>query len=90
MLPQKSKLSGPHGIELKKISEVIELIRTDENIVSNIWRIYKKTLLRNPDSQGLNYYKNEIKSGRLAIDELGKIFKQSAEYKELQKKYSIF
>jgi len=84
MLPQKSKLSGPRGIELKKLSEVIKIIKKEEKIVSDITRIYQRTLLRDPDPQGLDYFKNEIQSGHLTFDKITKIIEQSEEYKKLQ------
>lgn len=55
-----------------------------ESLVEEISKYYIRYLKRQPDEQGIKYYLAEIKNGRITIDDLVNIFKNSPEYKGLQ------
>jgi len=53
-------------------------------LIDKITENYKKYLNRNPDIDGLEYHLKEIVSGRIKLEDLPEIFKESTEYKMME------
>ena len=76
--------------EGKSIEEIENLIKNSEEYKSlkintkEITNLYLKLLERQPDIEGLNYYRNLLKEGK-SIEEIENLIKKSEEYKSLQK-----
>jgi len=55
----------------------------NDELSQNITQYYRDILKREPDNEGLQHYLNEIKSGRITLDDLKTIFENSPEFKML-------
>jgi len=53
----------------------------DEGLIEKISQYYIQILKREPDKEGLEHYKKEIQEGRIMLEDLITIFKESEEYK---------
>ena len=56
----------------------------EEKTRSLITNIYKQKLNRLPDEEGFNHFLNELRSGKLNLDDVPKIIESSEEFKGLQ------
>ena len=60
-------------------------IKSSDDIVIKLDKIYKKLLKREIDSEGLLYYYTRIKNGKIGYGDLENIIQESIEFKILQK-----
>ena len=60
-------------------------IKSSDDIVLKLNKIYKKLLKREIDSEGLLYYYPKIKNEKIGYDKLENIIQESIEFKILQK-----
>ena len=60
-------------------------IKSSDDIVLKLNKIYKKLLKREIDSEGLLYYYTRIKNGKIGYGDLENIIQESIEFKILQK-----
>lgn len=86
--PQQAKT--PYEEALEKITQPTEQGPTDnyfqrnrkptvEDITSGLTQLYKTELGRDPDPEGFKYWQNELKSGRMTMDEVRRAFLASPE-----------
>ena len=80
------------SLEISKLKKMLrELvneklqIKSSDDIVLKLNKIYKKLLKREIDSEGLLYYYTRIKNGKIGYGDLENIIQESIEFKILQK-----
>ena len=80
------------SLEISKLKKMLrELvneklqIKSSDDIVLKLNKIYKKLLKREIDSEGLLYYYPKIKNEKIGYDKLENIIQESPEYKIVQK-----
>ena len=80
------------SLEISKLKKMLrELvneklqIKSSDDIVLKLNKIYKKLLKREIDSEGLLYFYPQIKNGKMGYGELENFIQKSIEFKILQK-----